>query len=242
MTAVSIVLAVLLWVVAGVAGLILLLVAAILILPTEFWLRLDVSLREDEDAEWGVSGHARWAAKFRWGWGVLCLEVRGDVLQVENHILRIGGFRVAAKRKRQQGSSPQAESEQKGRGRRKRRRRWHDLYSYAREGLRLAKRLTASLRLHLEGDLVVGLPDPALTGLVLGVLAAAGTPGKLRVQPNWLDPGVDGWIQAQGRVYGFEVAAALWPAYWRSPAGTRLRERMKGFFKRSKRVTGGRTA
>jgi hypothetical protein len=235
-TAVSIVLAILLWAIGVVAGLLLLLLTAILLLPADFQTRLDARLREDEESEWGVSGHTRWAVKVRWGWWILRLKARGDGFNVEELMVRICGFRVQAGRKRR---PKPAEPGKAAKARRKRRLSLSDVRSYAREGLRLVRRLVASLRLRLRGDLVFGFPDPSVTGLVMAVLAVGGTPGNLRLRPDWLDPGLNGWAEAEGRIYGYEVVAALWSAYWRSPAGDRLRQRMTGIFKR---ISGGRTA
>jgi hypothetical protein len=89
------------------------------------------------------------------------------------------------------------------------------------------------MRLRLRGDLVFGFSDPAATGMTLAALSVTGSPGGLRLQPDWLDPHFDGWLEADGRIYGYEVASALWIAYWRSPLGERMRQRLRGIFKRS---------
>lgn len=244
MAAVSLLLSVLLWIVGVVLGLLLLAVAALLFLPVNFRLRLDAHLREDDDAEWGFSGFARWAAEVRWGGWMFRLQARGEELKLSELMIRILGVRVRARRSAVEPAKGESEAGEKPKAERKRRRRpsLSDLRSYAREGIRLVRRLVASLRLHLRGDLVFGFPDPALTGLVLAVLSLTGTPGQLRLRPDWFNPGLEGWVETDGRIYGYEVAAALWSAYWRSPLGERLRQRITAIFKRPKRMTGGRTA
>lgn len=239
--AVSVVLAVILWVLGVVLGLLVLLVSAILLLPLDLAARLDARLREDEASEWGYGGCARWAGQVRWGWRVLGLAVQGEGAHVNHAAVSILGRRLRSRSRPKEAEAAKAEPA-KQRKRRKRRLTLDDLRSYLREGWRLVRRLLADLRLRLEGDLLFGLPDPSLTGSILAVLSVTGTPGRLRVQPMWLESGAEGWVTLTGRIYGFEILAALWPAYWHSAAGQRRLARIKSTFKRPKRFVGGRTA
>jgi hypothetical protein len=225
--AVRILLAVLLWIVLAIIGLLLVLIAAVLFLPVDFGLRLDVSLRPDDESEWGISGSARWSANLRWGWWLFTLLAAGDGLTVSELSTRLFGLRLRARRRERAPEKTPGKKKQK---------QWpslSDLRSFAQEGLRLVQRLIAAMRLRLRGDLVFGFSDPSVTGMTLAAVSVTGTPGELRLHPDWLDPHFEGWLEAEGRIYGYEVGAALWTAYWRSPLGDRLRKRLRGIFKRN---------
>lgn len=246
MAAVSVLLAIILWIVGGVLGLLLLLVGALLLFPLNWRARLDADLHEDEESDWGYGGYARWAGDAGWGWRFVRLRVRGDGPKLEELTIRICGFRVRLGGKAAPSKpTPQKPDEKKPKAKKKKRRQrpsFDDLRSYFHEGLQLVRRLIASLRLRLRGDLTFGFSDPSITGIILAFKSVTQVAPELRLQPDWLSPGVHGWVETEGRVYGFEVVAPAWTAFWRSPMGVRLWQRIRYPFHRSIKHSGGRTA
>lgn len=237
MSAVSILLIllkVLLWFVALVAGVILLALLAVLFVPVSFNVRAEGALRQDDQEDWG--GWARWAASVRWGGVLFRMWLHGTEKGVEERSITICGIRL---RPRKKGSAPKQKAAAPKKKKAKKRRERPgagEIRAYIREGIRLVRRLLISLRLHLEGDITFGFDDPSLTGMALGALGAVGKPAGLRVRPDWLFPGLEGWVKARGRIYGYEVAVALWSAYWHSPLGSRLRRRLRFWNRKEKPV------
>lgn len=227
MAAVSIV-AVLLGIVAIIVGI----AAAILLIPVSFRGRADGQFCQDAEAEWG--GWARWEAEVRWGGVLLRFWLRGTHQGIEEQIISICGVRLNRRKRPKAARKPKAT--QPKRKKQRSRPTLADIQAYVREGVRLARRLIAALRLHLEGQIRFGFTDPSLTGLTLGALYVAGTPADLRLQADWVDPGIEGWGKVRGRIYGMEVALALWSAYWRSPLGRPLRQRFTVRNRPKKRV------
>lgn len=229
-----IILNVLLWLVALVAGVLVAVLVILLTVPVSFRAKAEGALRPDDDEDWG--GNARWEADLRWGGRLVRLWLQGTHQGVEVQRLTMLGLRWRT-RKGQGGEAPagadagakskakaEAKTARKARPRKKRRRpTMEEIQAYVREGLRLVRRLLRSLRLHIAGDLTFGFEDPALTGFALGAIALTGKPADLVLRPDWFQPGVEGWATVRGRVYGFEVAIALWLAFWRSPLSRRLR-------------------
>ena len=236
MAAVSIVL-LLLSIVGIILGMILaillVLVAAVLLIPVRFAGRADGQFRQDADAQW--DGWARWEADVRWGGVLLRMWLRGTHKGIEAKIISICGVRLAGRKRSKAAKKPKAVRKAK-RKRSRNRPTLDDIRSYIREGARLVWRLTAALRLHMAGEIRFGFEDPSLTGLTLGALSVAHTPSDLHVQADWVDPGIEGWAKVRGRIYGIEVALALWSAYWRSPLGARLRQRFTVRTRTKKRV------
>lgn len=227
----AVILKMLLWSVAWVAG--ILLAAALLVLlaaltvPVSFRARAEGALRPDDDENWG--GQAEWEADLRWGGQLVRLWLQGTHQGVGEQRFTILGFRLTGRKRSRPAEERAAEPGDKARDRksrpRKKRQRptMEDIQAYIREGLNLVRRLLKALRLHMAGDLTFGFDDPALTGFALGAIALTGKPKDLALRPDWFEPGVEGWVTIKGRVYGFEVATALWLAYWRSPLSRRLR-------------------
>lgn len=237
------VLTALLWLLAVTAGVllvaVLLALAVVLFVPVRFRARLEAALHPDDEGQW--DGAARWETDLRWGWFLLRLRLAGTHQGVAENEIRICGLRwPTGKGHDKQKDSPQktGEKQKKRRVRKKKQKQkltFDDVKDFLAEGIRLVRRLTAALRLHMAGDLRFGFDDPSLTGLTLGLLAVTGKPADLRVRPEWLEPGVDGWLTLRGKVYGIEVAMALWSAYWRSPLSRRLRQRFTFRFRNQRR-------
>ncbi|HWI63678.1 MAG TPA: hypothetical protein VNT75_17730 [Symbiobacteriaceae bacterium] len=247
MEAVSIllfVLQVLLWFLAITAGVLLaallLVLALVLFLPFRFRARAEGALHPDEEGNW--DGHARWETTVRWGLILLRVFLRGTHKGVDEMTVSVFGLRFSlGKGKEKPAGALSGDGEKKPEKKKKKKKQkrkqpvtFEDLKAYAHEGLRLVRRLWAALRLHVEGDLRFGFEDPSLTGFTLAVLSVTGRPADLRVRPDWLEPGVEGWLSLRGKVYGFEVALALWSAYWRSPLGRRLRQRLTFRFRKQR--------
>lgn len=221
-----IILKILLWLVAAVAGVLLIALLLLLTVPVSFKARAEGAIRPDDDENWG--GQGKWEADLRWGGRLVRLWLQGTHQGGLEQRFTILGLRLGGRRQDRSGTPAPAKAEskrpEKSRPRKKRRRpTLEEIQAYIREGLHLARRLLRSLRLHIAGDLTFGFEDPALTGFVLGALALTGKPADLVLRPDWFQPGAEGWVTLRGRVYGFEVAIALWQAYWRSPLSRRLR-------------------
>lgn len=209
-------------------GLLALIVAAVLLAPLSFRGRAEGYFRPD-DGEWG--GWARWEAEVRWGGVVWRMRLRGTHLGLEEKVITFCGVRLT---RRKRAARKPARTKPKKKARRSV--SPAEIRSYVREAVRLVRRLTAALRLRLEGQVRFGFEDPSLTGLTLGALAVVGKPAGLHLQADWLVPGLEGWGTVRGRIHGIEVALALWAAYWRSPLGHRLRRRFTQRKRRQKRV------
>jgi hypothetical protein len=70
----------------------------------------------------------------------------------------------------------------------------------------------AALSLRAEGRAVFGFEDPSLTGMVCGLLAAAGLYSRhpaLAITPDFLEPGFNGYLSLRGR---FTVGMLLYIA------------------------------
>ena len=76
------------------------------------------------------------------------------------------------------------------------------------EAWRFLLRAWRDLGLRLRGDLVYGLGDPALTGACEALLWAVGRPEAVQLTPDWLDPRFDGWLEAEGRIFGVQLLIA----------------------------------
>jgi len=219
-----IILKVLLWLLALVAGLVALAILLVLFAPVSFKGRGEGSLHPDDQERW--DGWARWEADIRWGGVLLRLWLRGTHHGVEEQVMTVCGIRIPLKKA---SGKEQAEGKPKGPAKKRKRQRQRptagEIRAYIREGIRLARRLWASFRLRAAGDATFGFDDPALTGMTLGALGTVRLPRQLTLRPDWFTPGVTGWLSLRGHIYGFEVAVALWSAYWRSPLGRRLRRR-----------------
>ncbi|MDF2629020.1 MAG: hypothetical protein K0R39_2851 [Symbiobacteriaceae bacterium] len=216
---------VLLWLVAVVAGVLLGGVMLLLFVPVGFRARAEGALRPDDDENWG--GSAEWEADLAWGGRIVRIWLKGTHQGIAQKRFTILGLRLNIGTRSEKASAKTASPDKapkKTRPRKKRRRpTLDDIQAYAREGLRLVRRLMKALRLHIAGDVTFGFEDPSLTGFALGALALTGKPADLTLRPDWFQPGLEGWVTLRGRVYGIEVAIALWQAYWRSPLSRRLR-------------------
>jgi hypothetical protein len=74
------------------------------------------------------------------------------------------------------------------------------------------QRIWEALSLRAEGRAVFGFEDPSLTGMVCGLLAAAGLYGRrpdLAITPDFLEPGLAGNLSVRGR---FTVGRLLYIA------------------------------
>ncbi|HYG60518.1 MAG TPA: hypothetical protein VD902_20795, partial [Symbiobacteriaceae bacterium] len=198
------ILTVLLWILGVAAGLLLLIVAAVLFLPLDFSGRVEAHLAADEDSDTGYTGTAGWRAFVRWAWGVVSMRAEGEGTCLMVLQLRICGLRIplgqrskkAASAPEQSGSKPKKPKRaKKPKKQRKRAPTWEEIQVYITEGWRFLRRLWAAMRLRLRGDVTFGLDDPAETGLMLARLYMLGIPGhNLRIQADFVYPRLDGWL------------------------------------------------
>jgi hypothetical protein len=211
------------WALAAVLAVVLVALAAVSFLPLHVSARTETALTGDLLEE-NLTGTVRWAARFRWGWLLLMGQVAGEGRVIHLAEVRLLGFRLHGKpgRRRERRSRPNLECDL--------------LRAPIREAVRFARRVWKALGVRLHGNLVYGFSDPVLTGTCEAVLAATGRPRGVRLQPDFLDPGLNGWVRADGRIFGFQVLAAAW-AGLRNPVLRRhLKQRLKTRLQRSRRA------
>lgn len=69
--------------------------------------------------------------------------------------------------------------------------------------LKTLRQIWATLSIKLEGNATFGFEDPALTGLTYGFMAAIGLSGQhpgLKLTPDFLEPGFEGFLSVRGRL------------------------------------------
>lgn len=246
----------LLWFLAGLLGLLLLVVLALLFLPADFSARLEGAAAPGgggDPAEEFPTASAAWHVHLRWAWGLVALVMRRTPPGSEM-ALTIAGFRVPVGRARPSGAggaeggepgakrrAAAAARRRAARRRRKRRRPtdWHLIWAAVREGARLVGRLWRRRRLRIQGDVTYGFDDPADTGMALAALSVMPLPSDLRLRPAWLEPGLAGWLRMSGRVY---LAEAVWAAikvWWNLPVRRRWWPRFKARWQVARIQTGG---
>lgn len=202
-----------LWALAALLALLVLLLLALLLLPLDMYVRLDPDLHSEE-AGGPLGGTMRWRLQLRWGWGLFRTWLAGSSLSVEQGEVRLLGIRwlrwPGRKEARPQAKPPQRVRPAKAKPRRRRRRLpLAVMRALIQEGLQLMARTWRDLGLQVHGDVIYGLPDPALTGLVEIFLRAGPLPSDLQVEPDWLDPRLEGWVQVQGHLFAVKLLIAL---------------------------------
>jgi hypothetical protein len=191
---------VLLWLLVGLAGLLLLALLLLLFLPLDLRLRLHSDLAA---ADWEAEpeGSARWTVHFRWGWWLLVGEWCGENLEPRPPSLRLLGFRLRTDARRK-SAEPAA-----GRKRFRVRRLDTELIRavWAEAG-RFLRRLWGDFGPQAKGRLTYGFPDPALTGWCEAARWATRVRIPFPLEPVFDHPCLVGWAEATGRIYGFEIA------------------------------------
>lgn len=231
----------LLWSLLGLVTLLLLAVLGVLFVPVTYTGRLEARIRPDEESELGYSGQTRWKAAARWGQFLVRYQVEGEDATITHQRLRILGIPVGRRRKAADAGKKAADAEKKARRKKKSGFSWDMVRQYVREGSALLARIWDALHLHLDGNLVFGFADPADTGLTLGFLWMVGVPRYMRVQPDFVYPHLEGELDFRGRIWGYQLAAALWIAFWNLPIGPHRWLRFKEWFTRKPtKYVGGR--
>lgn len=213
---------ILLWIILAPVVLAVVTVLVALLLPVNFWGRVEGHLVGDAVDWYLAATHARWELALTVAGRVLHLRLAGVGKRVTSREAELIGFSLRGKRQRRPGHSGP------GGTKKPRKRAWRpkagDIPVLWHEGRRLLRQIWAHLRLRLTGEVIMGLGDPALTGSALGVIGAVGWPPGLRIYPDFLDPHVEGWVELRGRTRGIEmlvviIAALLRPAvrrlWWR---------------------------
>lgn len=241
----------LLWLALALLVLILLILVAVLFVPVSFAGRLESAIRPEEEAPTGYTGEARWQARLRWGLMLVRFAVAGQNGQVSGLRLSVLGIPIRLGRRHKAASDGDDDdtakkaggtkpaTRRKRKAKRKRSFRWDELRLYIREGAQLLVRLWAALHLQVHGALTFGFDDPADTGMMLGLLWAASVPRRVQIQPDFLGPRLEGWLDLSGRIWGYQVAAALWSAFWHLPVGPAGWLRVKRWFIRTSNLIAG---
>lgn len=215
---------------AVVAGVIL----AVLVLPLDYTLRLDV-LEDD----------ARWEAGLRWAWGVAVLRAAGSPRGKAEFDLRLLGRIPIQPRRRGQVFPARRTRQPAVRQRPSGHPRagnlgvgpWRRILrgDVLRALMRMAGRLWRALGLRLGGRLRYGWEDPALTGWLQGILAAIPLPPELRLRASYTDPGVNGWVQCSGTLVplraGWAAAVSLWEPPLRQIVWAAIRRHLRRFWR-----------
>ncbi|MFZ5825212.1 MAG: hypothetical protein ACOY94_12865 [Bacillota bacterium] len=183
-------------------GILLLLVLLVLFLP------LDVSLRLDSDLQaptWDdeLAGQVRWLIRLRWGWVVFAGLWEGENVRVVRSEMRILGLRLRPGGKK---------AARKKKERKKKKRSAPDLeliWAVVEEAARFLRRLIERFGFRFEGDLTYGFSDPSLTGWCEAIRWSVGNPVPIRLEPEFERPALLGWATTHGRLYGYQVAAAV---------------------------------
>lgn len=215
-----------------------LVLGAVLFLPVDLRARADPDLTADDFESWRNAG-LPWQAAVTWGWGLLRVWVTGEGYRLTGTRFTICGLRP---RRPSRSRSPAARAGAVRKRPRSRRLDLQTVLDLLREGWRLVVRLGHMLRLQAEGALTYGLPDPALTGWVLGARATLWRGGDLRLTPDFLGPRLTGWVQITGRFFGAEVLEAFLAALWSPPIRRRWTAAIKLKLRRTIVRRGGRAA
>lgn len=187
----------------------------LLFLPLDLHLRLHSDLEAPTwEDDW--TGAIRWLLRLRWGRVVLTGEWEGEYVTVERSAVRILGIRLRPSPKRERVKSGKAK---------KKRKSGLDLeliWAMVEEFARFLRRLVADLGFRFTGEFTYGFADPSLTGWCEAIRWAVGVPVPIRMAPEFQRPMLMGWAEADGRIYGYEVALAALRAL-RNPV---IRERL----------------
>ena len=212
----------LLWVLATLLSLLLLVVLALLFLPLDVAGRADPTLVDDDwEGDW--SGTVTWAATLRFGGPLLRLSAAGEGLHGPALQVWILGLRLKSRPRKPPKAKPREPQPE-----RKRRERDPELgWALFMEGWKAANRLWRDLAWRLPGDLTYGLPDPALTGMCEALLWSLGRPPGLVLRPNFVQPCLTGWVETQGRIYGVQMASAIWTACTHPVIRDRIKKRIR---------------
>ena len=189
--------AVLLWLLGLLLGLLLLL----LVLPVDLSGRLDGDLRGDESGE-NVEGSVQWQLQLQWGRGAFRVRLTGRGLSLAEAAVTLLGRRLRAGPARAGPRRPPAPRRPPPRL------PLAVIRALIQEAWRFLLRAWRDLGLRLRGDLVYGLGDPALTGACEALLWAVGRPEAVQLTPDWLDPRFDGWLEAEGQIFGVQLLIA----------------------------------
>lgn len=156
----------------------------------------------------------RWQLRTVWLFGLLrfsaCQNV-GEPVRIQLRLLGIP-VRVAASGRSGSGKAPG----KKGRGQAERRRAPQGQQRQAKRGARLApheiglllgemrwflRQMRRTVRLRARGDLVYGFTDPAVTGWFEGLRSILELPRQLRLDPNFDEAVLQGWVDVHLTVY-----------------------------------------
>lgn len=197
---------VLLWLGIGLVGLLAVLVLALLLLP------LDLRGRFDDSGE-----KTPWLMKLAWGWLAVQVQVWGDGFSFGGVEVRFFGRRLSQRARSAKKAGPRKRPQFDG----------ELIRALLTEGGKAARWLHRHARLHVEGDLRFGFEDPSYTGLACAALGLIGPFGPVKLQPDFVAPGLGGWLHLKSRLFGYEIGWAALVFFWRLPLRHRWWRRLQ---------------
>ena len=209
MAAVSVLIAVLrglLWVLIGLLALLLVLVLLALFLPLDIRLHLDSDWAAPAWEE-EMTGGIRWALRLRWGEFVMDSRWEGRLLTLISAKVRFFGIRRPQGRIRAQVGVERARAP-------RHRRSLPDiplLLELVKEAAQFAGRLTKKSHIQISGSVTYGFPDPDITGWC-EVYRGLITQVPVHLAADFSISGLIGWLEVDGRLSGYRLATAAWPA------------------------------
>lgn len=205
-------LGVLLWVVAGIAAVVLL----ALCLP----LRVAGSVSGLDMSELAGTNleETAWRLSVRGLLGLVALEGSKEPQEAPRVQVRLAGISRpiqggGSPRRRKERQRPPAQAARKRQGRRTL--SWRDVRSLLPELRVLLARLWRSLGLQARGDLVYGFDDPYVTGWCEALRAVVPVPRELKIMPDFLGARLAGWAELRMTIYPIRVAGVLVATFFR---------------------------
>lgn len=218
------VLTVLLWIVVGIAGIVLFaLCTPIRVSGAVYGLNVNETTGADFD-------ETHWHFRVVWLLGLVSVIGAKAVGETSAMRLRLVGIPIkldgsGRERKSWRANKRKSESKQKGQGAAARQRNakgkrssnmsWADARGLLPEIRWLIAKLWRLPRIEAQGDIVYGFDDPALTGWCEALRAIRPLPRQLRLTPDFTEARLEGWMQLRMAIYPVQVVVVVVRALFR---------------------------